>query len=151
MSKIKSDPGYRDGWCIHYRSPSHGLGKPDLETCEAGVRFDKFKNFRDEGFSERPCFLDKGKSRPNSAPCECLQLPTPEEIALHEEWHKTRMDIFRTVMTGIADWRKANKGKSHREVIECPACKWKLHLSIAAYNSHVHGHCETEGCVSWME
>lgn len=37
------------------------------------------------------------------------------------------------------------------EVVECPACKGRLHLSIAAYNGHVHGKCETDGCVAWME
>jgi hypothetical protein len=26
-----------------------------------------------------------------------------------------------------------------------------LHLSQSAYNGHVHGKCETDDCVSWME
>lgn len=144
MSKLKDDPGYRDGWCIHYRSQSQGLGKSDLETCEAGVRF------ADLG-RPWPCFLDKGKSRPDAAPCEKLRLPTAEEIEAHGLWSKERMAKMVTVMTGIMPWRKANKGKSKQEVIECPSCKGRLHLSIAAYNGHVHGHCETEGCASWME
>lgn len=58
---------------------------------------------------------------------------------------------IKTVLKGIAPWRAKWRGKSHREVVECPACKGRLHLSINAYNSHVHGRCETDGCVEWME
>ena len=61
------------------------------------------------------------------------------------------MDRMQIVQVGIADWRKAHKGKSASEVVECPACNGKLHLSISSYNGHVHGKCETAGCVSWME
>ena len=103
-------------------------------------------------FDERPCFLDdKGNSKPNARPCEHLRRPTPEEIAANEEWFQGRMNTLRTVMLGISEWRKKWKGKSHGEVVECPSCKGRLHLSIAAYNGHVHGQCETENCVSWME
>jgi hypothetical protein len=50
----------------------------------------------------------------------------------------------------VAVWRRKEPiGK--QEVIECPACKGRLHLSQSSYNGHVHGHCETPGCVSWME
>lgn len=57
---------------------------------------------------------------------------------------------FNLVMPVVAQWRaKPPRGK--QEVIECPACKGKLHLSQAASNGHVWGKCETDGCVSWME
>lgn len=56
-----------------------------------------------------------------------------------------------TVLRGIRDWRKQHAGTNHREVIACPACHGRLHLRIAAYNNHVHGKCETPGCVAWME
>lgn len=55
------------------------------------------------------------------------------------------------VLAGIAAWRKQHKGKSHAEVVECPACKGRLHLRIAAVNGHVWGRCETADCVSWVE
>lgn len=67
------------------------------------------------------------------------------------KWYEERMAVLSKVMAGIMPWREANKGKSHMEVVECPACKGKLHLSISGYNGHVHGQCETENCVSWME
>lgn len=34
--------------------------------------------------------------------------------------------------------------------IECPKCKGKLGYSIARSNGHVHGRCETSGCLAWM-
>ena len=57
---------------------------------------------------------------------------------------------FALVMPVVAVWRKkAPRGKA--EVIDCPACNGRLHLNQSSYNGHVHGQCETEGCVSWME
>lgn len=143
MSKRAGDPGYAPGWCIHYRSPQHG------STCEAG---EEFAQWRGRGHDVTPCFLTKdGKSKPGALPCPHLRLPTPEEIVAHEKWAADHFEKQVTVMTGILPWRKAHKGKSAQEVVECPACKGRLHLSIAAYNGHVHGRCETSGCVSWME
>ena len=50
----------------------------------------------------------------------------------------------------ISAWRKKHPmGKV--EVIECPACKCRLHLSQDAYNGHVRAKCETEGCVCFIE
>lgn len=143
MSKLKGDPGYRGGWCIHYRAP-----RDKIETCEAGISYGEFHGTK---FAERPCFLDKGQSRPNSAPCASLRRPTTEEMDAHETWANDRMEMLTKVMVGITPWRAAHKGRSAQEVVECPACKGRLHLSIAAYNGHVHGHCETDGCASWME
>lgn len=38
-----------------------------------------------------------------------------------------------------------------RGTIECPKCGARLHYTISSYNGHVHGKCETQGCVSWMQ
>jgi hypothetical protein len=142
MSKRKGDPGYAPNWCIHFRDASKN------ETCEVGVNYEAWRGI---GHGSQPCFLTDGQSSPDAAHCPKLRLPTPEEIAAHKGWLDARWALFGTVMVGIADWRAAHKGKSAAEVVECPACKGRLHLTIAAVNGHVHGHCETEGCVSWME
>lgn len=149
MSKIKNSPGYRDGWCIHYRAPKGwGPGSKGHDTCEAGVPFERWKGAT---MKTQPCFLDHGESHPEALPCEHLRRPTSEEIAAHEAWMDAHFEKMRTVMTAVVPWRKKHKGRSHSETVECPACKGRLHLSISAYNGHVHGHCQTEGCVSWME
>jgi hypothetical protein len=154
VSKRPGDPGYAAGWCVHYRSPVGGAGRPDHDTCEAGVAYDTFKtgDFKTR-FAQQPCFLtEKGKSRPGALPCPNLRRPTPEEIAAHEAWVNQRLNMMRIVMPAILPWRKQHKGRNHAETIDCPACKTgKLALSIAASNGHVHGQCSTPGCVSWME
>ncbi len=145
MNKRPGDAGYADGWCIHYRY-NRDKKKPEDDTCEAGVRYDTFPKF-----SSRPCYLDKGKSKPDALPCDHLRVPTPKEITDHEKYIDERMNQMKIVMVGIKLWRDAHKGKSAAEIVECFACKGRLHLSIVAYNGHVHGRCETDNCVSWME
>lgn len=82
MSKRPGDPGYAAGWCIHYRY-NRNVKTPAQDTCEAGVRYDKFYGIK---FAVRPCFLDdKGQSKPDALLCEHLRRPTKEEIGLHEK------------------------------------------------------------------
>ncbi|HEY1244338.1 MAG TPA: hypothetical protein VGF29_05850 [Hyphomicrobiaceae bacterium] len=141
MSKRPGDPGYPAGWCIHYRS----AGRHD--TCEKGVPYDSFKG-DDAKFDRRPCFTAGTHER---AHCGHRRVPTADEIEAHEAWAKERRSVLFTVLEGIMPWRQRWSGKSHSEVVECPACGGRLHLSISGYNGHVHGRCETPGCVSWME
>lgn len=64
------------------------------------------------------------------------------------------MDIekFLVALKVAGEWKVKPKPKEdRREVVECPICKGRLHLSQSAYNGHCHGRCETDGCVSWME
>lgn len=108
----------------------------------------------DAMYKAMPCFLDKKTHRPSNADaklCDKLRPPTAEEVETHERWFRAHMDKMRVVMTTIMPWRQKHKGKSAREEIECPACKGRLHLTIAATNGHVHARCETPDCVSWME
>lgn len=74
-----------------------------------------------------------------------------ERASLTAAGRAERIDRLATVMLGIAPWLARNKGRSVAEVVECPACKGRLRLSIAASNGRVRGRCQTEGCVSWAE
>lgn len=60
------------------------------------------------------------------------------------------MERMSIVMPVVNAWRD-KKPFGKQEVIECPKCKGRLHLSQSSYNGHVHGQCETKDCVSWME
>ena len=60
-------------------------------------------------------------------------------------------DMLRLTLPIVRRVKDEHKGHEWQGVVECPVCKGKLHLSHAAYNGHVWGRCETEGCVSWME
>jgi len=147
MSKRPGDPGYAGQWCIHYRY-NRNLKPGEPNTCEAGVDYAAWDGVKHQS---RPCFLDKGRSKPDAQSCPKLRRPTEQEMADHERWLEKRMDLMGVVSVGIGPWREAHKGKSAAEVVKCPACNGQLHLSISVYNGHVHGRCETEGCVSWME
>ena len=35
--------------------------------------------------------------------------------------------------------------------IECPVCKGRLTWARDRYNGHLHGQCETDGCLRWMQ
>jgi|APSaa5957512622_1039677.scaffolds.fasta_scaffold58476_2 hypothetical protein len=35
--------------------------------------------------------------------------------------------------------------------IECPVCGKQLSYSKCKGNGHIHGNCETKGCLRWME
>ena len=140
-------PGKPARWCVHYR----GLGRldKDVRKCAVGVAYDKWFGLK---FAQRPCFLTAdGKSKPGAAVCDRIRRPTSEEIEAYENWVEQSWGRQLTVFDGIANWRKANKGEDVYEVIECPACKGRLHLRHYGVNNHVHGACETSGCVNWME
>lgn len=91
MSKLVGDPGYRPGWCIHYRAINNA------DTCEAGVVYNTLRP------GHWPCFLDNatGRPKPDSDSCEKLRPPTPEEIAAHEVWAKGRMDTLIKVVAVV--------------------------------------------------
>lgn len=149
MSKWEGDPGYAGGWCIHYRY-NRGIAAGSFEdTCEAGVNF---ADWKDIPHARRPCFLDKqGNSKKDAATCTLLRRPTKEEIKLHNEWIEGRISRVGKVMEAIHPWRIKHRGRQAQETIACPICSGRLHLSISAVNGHVHGHCETSDCVSWVE
>ena len=142
-----SNQGYRADMCIH----AHDIRRATPDSpyiCGAGVNMEIWSELR---YEQMPCFLDKnGHSQPDAAHCSHLRPPTPEEIAAYEQWLKQLDEKISIVMAGIAGWREAHRGQSASEVVECPACKGRLHLSII-YNGCVQGRCETEECIAWRE
>lgn len=84
--------------------------------------------------------------------CANFKEPTAEEV---EEYRKEIDADFQKTIAALkvaSAWRVKPKPQSdRREIVKCPVCQGSLHLSQSAYNGHVHGKCETEGCVSWME
>lgn len=61
-------------------------------------------------------------------------------------------DNYMLAIKKAYEWKVTPKPAADRnEVIECPLCKGNLHMYQSAYNGHVHGQCETKGCLCWME
>lgn len=69
-----------------------------------------------------------------------------------EERDQLRANITERVASmGVARASIIATGKS-TGAIDCPVCgEGKLYFSVARSNGHVHAHCTTRLCVSWME
>ena len=151
----------KHGTCIHFTGMQH-------KTCKRGVAYEV--NWPS---GPNPCiaFIEKSarggtylkpgevaaERKPwpgadTAKPCPLREAPTDEQV---EQDRIESEAYFQRAMAAIAvagKWRVRPKPAQDRaEVVECPVCKGKLHLSQSAYNGHVHGQCETPGCVSWME
>jgi len=154
--------------CVHYR----GLSKygEDVATCEAGRVYEEVMrpltaeeqaNLDERQRSEYPvecpeqfgilrrlpCFSEEvGKIDT----CPDRRFPTSKEIAEREAEVKKHLEGYAEARGEIIKQIKAagNMSKDVVGSIKCPVCGGKLTYTRAgAYN----GHCETEGCLSWME
>lgn len=126
--------------CKHFRGIQH-------DTCLAGVDWREVTGGDPIGIATRmPCLVHND----TTATCEKIEFPTKEEIEQEErEWNKVvdRMVIASPVITA---WKRAHPNGG-TGTTECPICHGTLHLSMAAYNGHTHGKCETKDCLNWME
>lgn len=136
-------------YCQHYTT-GRGLGITCAKGVDiASVRIRPSPEERAKGIFGQPCL--SGHLLPEvNAICPHWIRRTREMGEERADRLEKSLTLLRTVMPVVAEWRKKPpRGKA--EVITCPACGGRLHLSQAAYNGHVHGKCETPGCVSWME
>lgn len=136
------------GTCVHF------CGSRE-KTCGAGVNVREITGGPDLGWFIRiPCHKEievRGGEPVPRVSCEKYREPTPEELAEDEAAYEAAHQRMMLVMPLMGKIKKEHKGKDARGVVECPVCKGKLHYSHAKYNGHVHGRCETEGCLNWME
>jgi hypothetical protein len=146
----------KKGTCIHYTG---ALNPRTNGVCKAGVDYRALVGGDDKGWVTRlPCSFPKKPKCGEAATCNKYVEPTVEQIAASEREHAESMRKFMVAFSGnVLEWRKANKWdpknpKGAMGKVPCEACgKGEIHLSMSAYNGHVHGQCTTEGCVSWME
>lgn len=118
------------------------------KVCDAGIPYPQ---------GPLPCIqllrADPPSVEERHAQCPKLECHTREEAERDYDDAEVHMAKTMRVLAAIRGWRTWTK--DHRvakaEVIECPECKGKLHLSQSGYNGHVWGKCETKGCVEWME
>lgn len=147
------------GSCIHFNGVQNNL-------CKRGVAYSNWAG-------PKPCirFIEKSANgstslRPGEVaaerkpfpgadkakPCPFYQEPTDEQVQADRAETEAWLERTKVALKVAAEWRVRPKPAQDRhEVKECPICKGRLHLSQSAYNGHVHGKCETQDCVSWME
>ena len=132
-------------YCVHYKPRGSKI------ECTAGAEIDKLQRVRarPDGLKWAPCI--EGHLLENAcALCPHWQRKSREDGEKYADQVEADLKRMTIIAPVVGAWReKEPRGKA--EVIECPACKGRLHLSQSAYNGHVHGQCETPGCVSWME
>lgn len=83
--------------------------------------------------------------------CDKYEEPSGDEISAHRKRIEEAMQRHMKTLPLIAKVKKEQEGCDWQGIVACPVCNGKLHLSHAAYNSHVWGRCETKNCLSWME
>lgn len=146
MKDREATIAFEMNYCQHYKN-----GKGAGMVCTAGMNLETIKR------------VSTGPKAIKWGPCiEGHLLANPHEHCPHwirrtREMGEKRADAMaaalrqmEVVAPVVNAWRKKKPfGKS--EVIECPECKGRLHLSQSSHNGHVSGKCETAGCVAWME
>lgn len=133
-------------YCQHY-----GRGKGADMICSAGMDLKTIKKVA-TGTSQikwGPCI--EGHTLPDpKAHCPHWIRRTREHAEQRADSLQRTLDKMTLLDPVVSAWRvKLPKGKA--EIIECPVCHGRLHLSQSSYNGHVHGKCETADCVAWME
>lgn len=85
-------------------------------------------------------------------PCPFYEEPTDEDVQAARKETERHWQKALAALKVAEEWRvKPIPSADRSEVVECPVCKGRLHLSQFAFNGHVHGKCETDDCVAWME
>jgi len=100
---------------------------------------------------------------PNMTPCIGGHT-TPNVLNLCPKWQRRSIErseeradaiersIKRMAIASpfISEWRKKQPiGKN--ELVGCPICNGRLHLSQSSYNGHVRACCETKNCINFIE
>jgi len=139
-----------EGRCNHYRGLS-GPGTKDILTCDAGVNYRELAGTTEPGWVRKlPCTRPIGNATlDEQVPCDKREMPTKEQIAAYDAWCEDHFKIVGTAMKRCRDDAGGRRGI--RGTVECPACKGKLHYSVAGVNGHLWGSCETPECLSWMQ
>jgi hypothetical protein len=141
--------------CIHYTGAINPHSKG---VCQKGINYRELVGGPIQGWVSRiPCVSMEARGG-EKVSCSQFQAPTPEQIAEDKRKTDESMRRFMVAYSGkVREWREAQGwSKKNRVgatgVVPCEACgNGEVHLSMAAYNGHVHGKCTTDGCVSWME
>jgi len=133
--------------CRHYNGCIH-------KECDAGVVYDEVKEEPSPGKPMRlPCFIEGMFAGPD-LPCASRSIPTEEEaLAIAAERCDKAYRNAEAVGKAKEDARAKGfkRGNSGRGEVPCIICSGKIRYTVAGLNGHMHAHCTTKGCVSWME
>lgn len=139
----------RKGICTHFNGPIHN------KICDAGVNYRARVGGPDLGWLTRtPCM-----AKHNVQTCDKYQEPTDDEIRACEDNFRKSFEGTQMAIALIIEKTGATPnfesfpdagGKGSAGEIECPVCAGVLRYAVSGVNNHIHGHCSTPGCLSWM-
>ena len=136
-------------YCTHY-APKPGASL-NVDYCALGCGASAmFKKAREMGAPRMAPCLGGHNCKDVHAICpkwERRSLEQAEALADSIERSMRRLTIAGPF---ISTWRK-KEPRGKQEVVECPVCKGRLHLSQSAYNGHVWAKCSTAECISFIE
>lgn len=83
--------------------------------------------------------------------CQKYTEPTTDEIKAYDAEVEAYTKRFLLTLPLIKRIKNEHNGTDWAGTVTCPVCHQRLYMTHAAYNGHVWGNCETEGCLKWME
>jgi hypothetical protein len=139
---------FHRNYCTHY-APAPGSIARDYCAIGCGSlnAMDRARKAGEPNMS--PC-IGGHKASDALALCPQWERRSLESADRYADAIERSMKRMTLVMPVVNAWRKCPPvGKS--EIIRCPVCDGRLHLSQSSYNGHVYAKCETKDCASWME
>jgi hypothetical protein len=123
----------------------------DDTVCPKGVNVLDYNNGERAGFVQMlPCYggLNIVTNGQNGCKCPHYSPLTKEEIEAREAEDKEAIARIRLIRKEIVARLGGKPGAGN---LPCPSgCGGTVAFSMAS-NGHVHAHCSTTGCASWME
>lgn len=133
--------------CKHFNGTKHG-------SCAAGIPYASVEEKPSPGKPLRlPCFTLGTFAGPD-LPCEKRYIPSETEAEAEARETSDRLYANAAAIKVAKDDARAKglkRGSGGYGSVTCTRCGGTLRYSVAALNGHMHGHCSTKGCVSWME
>jgi hypothetical protein len=115
------------------------------KVCKAGVNYDDVMPI--------PC-IGRIRTEVEPAVCEKKSCWTREEAIENEAKREEQTARFMLGLHAAHEAAKAlglKKGHGGVGTVECPVCHGTLRFTVASYNGHLWGRCDTQGCLSWMQ
>lgn len=132
---------------VDYNSTWPDGPKPCIQWIPISARGGTHLRPGEEPIERRPM-----KGAAEATPCQFREEPTDEDVQRSRaEWEADVNKTIAAIKIAVQWSVKPKPDADRRGEVKCPICEGKLHLFQSAYNGHVHGKCETDGCVSWME
>lgn len=139
-------PRAKRGCCVHYEA----WWPPSLtKACRAGVVYAKLTGTEPGEGARLPCIPLSAHRLQAPVICNSRQEPTEEQI---DAWRAYVEGSFGRIKGALAAVEAAHVRTGRwAGTIRCPTCGNDLRWSKARSNGHVHGRCETTGCVAWAQ